>query len=289
MKKFDYSFFALGTTCVITIVTEWEIPKNQVINELFEYVKWFEKEFSRFKEDSDLMKLNTLQSYEVSNRFLALLFRSREIFLSTEWFFNPLVDVRTIWYSHSFELKQFEKYDFVPNKDFESIKNYWNLVELQENMFLDFWSIAKWFLADLLAEKLVALGFKNILLNMWGDIKALWKNVFWKSWNIAITSPFDPNSTLKTVEISNKSISTSGTYLRNWKLEWQEKHHIINPLTGENSCDLLSVSIIDFHGYKTDAYATAILAMGKKKAIEFCNKNKLDYVLIDHKWEIFTN
>jgi thiamine biosynthesis lipoprotein ApbE len=77
--------------------------------------------------------------------------------------------------------------------------------------------------------------------------------------------------------------------LRNWNLEWEQKHHIINPLTGENSQDLLSVSIIDFHGYKTDAYATAVLAMGKQKAIDFCQKNKLEYVLIDDKWEIFTN
>jgi thiamine biosynthesis lipoprotein ApbE len=84
MKKFDYSFFALGTTCVISIVTEQEPPKNQLINELFEYVKDFEREFSRFKEDSDLMKLNTKKTFEVSNRFLRLLDRSREIFVVTE-------------------------------------------------------------------------------------------------------------------------------------------------------------------------------------------------------------
>ncbi len=289
MKKFDYTFVALWTFCQITIVTQQQKPKNHDINFLYKYIQDFEDEFSRFRFDSELMKLNTLKIHKVTDRFLRLLYRSREMYILTEGFFNPLVDVRTIGYTSSFELQKFSLHNTEPNTDFLSIKNYGNQVELQSGMFLDFWSIAKWFLADEIAEKLENLWYKNFFVNMWWDIKVWGKNVFWKDWNIWIQSPFIAWETVENISLTNKSISTSWTYLRNWKIQEKTYHHIIDPFHNNQEKHFISASIIDFHWYKTDAIATAVLAMWEQKAIEFCEKHHVQYIFINSEWKIFKN
>lgn len=286
MKKFDFSFYALWTTCQIILVSSGDKPKNSQINSLVDYIKNFEKEFSRFLSDSDLMILNTQKKLEVSERFLRLLHRCREMYELSEWYFNPLVDVSNLWYSHSFVENIFEKTSREVNMNFLWVKNYWNLVELQENMFLDFGSIAKGFLADELAILLEQYWYKNFLINMWWDLRVGGKNVFWKKWEIAIQSPIAWEGNILTLPLENKSISTSGTYLRNWEISWEKYHHIITPFWPQTT-DLTSVSIIDFYWYKTDALATAVLAMWKEKAIQFLEANKFDYVLIDSEKKVF--
>jgi len=65
-------------------VTSGDKPKNSQINSLVDYIKNFEKEFSRFLSDSDLMILNTQKKLEVSERFLRLLHRCREMYELSE-------------------------------------------------------------------------------------------------------------------------------------------------------------------------------------------------------------
>lgn len=254
---------------------------------LHAFVVDFEKEFSRFQNDSVLMKLNTSRKYEVSERFLRLLFRCREIFTLTNGYFNPLVDIRTLWYTESFDTHIFTPLQHQVNNNFWAIKNYGNLVELEENMFLDFWSIAKWFLADEVTKILQKNGYTDTLVNFWWDLKASWKNVFWKHWSIWIPSPFESGKIIETLDISQKSISTSGTYVRNWEISWEQKNHIMNPFSSDSQQDLVSVSVIDFYGYKTDALATALVAMWWEKAKEFCEQQRVSCYLIHKSWEIF--
>jgi len=57
--------------------------------------------------------------------------------------------------------------------------------------------------------------------------------------------------------------------------------HIFNPSTGlPANNDLYSVSVIHPQSAMSDAYATAMMAMGSMKAIELANKLKLTVLLI---------
>lgn len=289
MKKFEFNFKALWTHCLIIIINENNNWLNKIINNCYEKIISFENEFSRFRQDSVLSKLNKEKKLQVSDDFLTLINYSREIFDLTNWYFNPLIDLRKIWYSHTFEDKNFEKIQLNEDLSFKDIKNYWNFLEIWENMNLDFWSIAKWYLAEKISKYLTEKWYKNNLVNMWWDIYASWKNLDWEDWNISIQSPFWDENLKKILKISNKSISTSWIYLRNWEISWEKFHHIRNPFSQKQENELVSVSIIHEKWYMTDALATAIIAMWKDMALKFCDKNKIKYLFILSNWDILEN
>lgn len=145
---------------------------------------------------------------------------------------------------------------------------------------LIFWSIAKWFLADKVGNYLKSKWFINFLVNMWWDIVVSWLNAKNELWNIWISNPNDVDDIIYNVSLTNKSISTSWIYLRNWQINNKSFHHIRNPFSNKQSTKLKSVSIIDFHWYKTDALATAVIAMWYEEALKFCSENKISYIFI---------
>ena len=289
MKKFEYTYKALATICSITIIRENDVWLNKIINHCYDITTRFENEFSRFKSDSTLSKLNTNKKQEVSDDFLTLIYKSRDIYKMTQGYFNPLIDVRKIGYSHSFTDGNFEVLDVQEDLNFDNVKNYWSLLEIDTNMNIDLWSIAKWYLAEKISRYLVEKGYKNNLCNMWGDIYASWHNLEWKKWQIAITSPFWVIEPAAVVEVSNNSVSTSGTYLRNWEVWGKKVHHIRNPYSDEVESELVSVTIISNTWYMSDALATAVIAMGRQKAIDFCEKNNIKYLFVISNGDIVQN
>ncbi len=286
MKKFEYSFKALWTVCSIIIINENDYYLTQIINDCYKNIINFEKEFSRFKEDSFLSKLNKTKKEFASKDFLDLLAKSKKVYEFTNWYFNPFINLNKIWYSGNFEEKVFEKKFLEENLEFEKIKINWNIVELNKNSNLDFWAIAKGYLSHKISNELNLFWYKNNFVNLWWDIFASWLNLEWKKWQIAISSPFEEKKEIEVLEISDESVSTSWTYLRKWQI-WKEKfHHIRNPFLEKQETELVSVTIINKDGYLSDSYATAIIAMWKEKWLEFVRKNNLNFIFILDNWEV---
>jgi thiamine biosynthesis lipoprotein len=54
------------------------------------------------------------------------------------------------------------------------------------------------------------------------------------------------------------SIATSGSYKRQWTIDSEKYHHIIDAHTGKNNHELLSVTLISKDTTRTDALTKAI-------------------------------
>lgn len=286
MKKYNFAFKALWTNCQICVIRENNNWLNKIINFCYQEILDFENNFSRFKPDSILSLLNQTKALEVNKDFLDLLEKSKEIYDLTLGFFNPLIDLRNIWYSNSFWENNFEIEKHLENLDFSNIKIIEKKVFLDENMNLDFWSIAKWFLADKLWLFLKSKWIYNFLVNMWWDIVVSWVNLDNKPWNIAISNPFLEKEIIYNLALENKSVSTSWIYLRKWEIDNKNYHHIRNPFSNKQETLLKSVTIVWDFWYKTDALATSVIAMWYEKGLEFCKKNNLSYLFILENWEI---
>lgn len=286
MKKYEYEFRALGTSCSIAIIAWSDEKLNAIINDAYDLISNFENEFSRFKETSLLSKLNREKKLEMTDDFWFLIQRSKEIYKITDWFFNPLINISNIWYSQNFEDNNFKKSEVLENISFDNIKIYWNTLEIWEDMNLDFWSIAKWYLAEKISKYINAKWFVNNLVNIWWDIYASWTNLEKMPWNIAISDPENSDIAIENIKISNSSISTSWTYIRNWKIDDKSYHHIKNPYSQKQEEELVSATIIHEYWYMTDALATAVIAMWAEKAIEFCKKNNIKFLFIMKDWLI---
>lgn len=97
-------------------------------------------------------------------------------------------------------------------------------------------------------------GFKNFYVEAGGDIQAS-GNKNGRPWKIGIRNPFNGDEIIKTVQVSNAGVATSGTYVRG--------QHIYNPLKDSEADEVASLTVIGPAIYDADRFATAAFAMGK--------------------------
>jgi len=105
---------------------------------------------------------------------------------------------------------------------------------------------------------LISQGLTTFLINIAGDMVA---NGQTKTWRIAIQDPFNKQTTLGVVALTNQAIATSGSYVRG--------AHIFDPHTKSSKTDLISASIYGPDIIKADVFATTCTAMGFDKAVSY--------------------
>ncbi len=288
LVKYNFSWKKLWTVIEVVIIEdeEKEIEINKNISFLWKFIDQYENEFSRFINNSSLNKLNLEKTLEVSDTFLDIFNKSLLIYRFTKWFFNPLLNLKNIWYTNSFNDNNFEIVKQEENLDLEKVIINWNELKLKYNQNLDFGWIAKWYLVDLISKKLEEFWYKNFLVNAWGDIFIKWFNNEWKKWVIWVENPYN-SWHVWSIKLTNISISSSWSYKRHWTIDWKKYHHIVNPNTWENEKSLVGITIIAPKCYISDSLATAIFAMWMDKWKEFMIKNWIDWILLWSNKNIF--
>lgn len=153
------------------------------------------------------------------------------------------------------------------------------IIKSDPRIMLDCSAIAKGFGVDKVAEFLSGKGIENYLVEIGGEISARGKNSRGTEWNIGITKPIDDSLSINqenqaVLQITDKAMATSGNY-RNFYYEGGKKYaHTINPHTGKPAqSDILSATVIAESCAVADAYATAFMVLGSKKAKEILKKH----------------
>ena len=151
---------------------------------------------------------------------------------------------------------------------------------------LDCSAIAKGYGCDVVARLLDHHGIENYIIEIGGEVVTKGINPKGKNWSIGITKPVDNPTTendelFGVINLSGKSLATSGNY-RRFRIEGGKKYaHTIDPRTGYPVAHtLLSATVIANSCAMADAYATAFMVMGVEKAIEFCNNNDIEAYFI---------
>jgi thiamine biosynthesis lipoprotein len=142
-------------------------------------------------------------------------------------------------------------------------------------------AIAKGYAVDEVARLIKAAGVENFLVEIGGEVIASGTNKE-DDWIIGVERP--DNKSPIPVELKNTSIATSGNYRNFFIWEGKKYMHIFNPESGfPANNDLASVSVIHPQSALSDAYATAMMAMGSSKAKMLADKLKLSVLLITNK------
>lgn len=280
IKYMEYSKTKFLMWTEVTVTIFWEKDSNEDIEGVFEIFRNLEEEFSRFRSESSLNNINNKRSWEVSETFIDILKKCKEIYSDTDGYFNPLINVSNLWYSKDFHSKQFEKKESEVNLEFEKIEISWNKINLKEWQNLDLGWIVKWYTVDKAREYLDKQWYKNYIVDAWGDIYTAWSNEEWGKIVVGIDSPFISNNIFATIEVENTAIATSGNYKRKWIIDNKEYTHIINPLTSNNNNEIISITLLTKNCYLGDAYATACIAMWVEKTLVFLEKYSIDGVII---------
>jgi len=139
-----------------------------------------------------------------------------------------------------------------------------------EGMSIDLGAIAKGYAADEVIRILKERGIKSAVADLGGNIFVLGHKPDGSPWRVGIQNPFDSRgSTFAIVEVTDKTLVTSGIYERYFEENGKRYHHILDTYTGypvEN--DLASVTIFSDSSIDADALSTSIFSLGLKEGIK---------------------
>ena len=141
---------------------------------------------------------------------------------------------------------------------------------------LDLGGIGKGYAVDLVSALMDKYGFKFGYFNFGGS-SIVYKNHFKAgNYDLAITDPRGI-SYYMVAPIANQSVSTSGDNAQYYEIDGVRYCHVINPKTGKPvQTGIMSSTILGGSAAGDDAYTTAIMAMGREKAIEIIQTKLTD-------------
>jgi thiamine biosynthesis lipoprotein len=137
----------------------------------------------------------------------------------------------------------------------------------RRGMALDLGAIAKGYAADEVVRLLSKEGIKAGLIDLGGNIFAYGERRKGQPWRIGIQDPREHRGAyLGVLELSNKSVVTSGVYERYFEEGGRRYHHILSTSTGRPAeTGLLSVTVAAGSSTDADALSTAAFALGWEK------------------------
>ena len=160
---------------------------------------------------------------------------------------------------------------------------------------LDFSAIAKGFGVDKVAEFLEKKGVANYMVEIGGEMRIKGLNADNENWKIGIDKPSDDLKARKVkaiLNLSDRSIATSGNYRNYYEKDGKKYVHTINPKTGMAEMNnLLSVTVVSQYCMLADAFATGFMAMGFEEAnkiVEDADGLDAYFIYVDEKGEIAT-
>ncbi|MBC8213398.1 MAG: FAD:protein FMN transferase [Candidatus Marinimicrobia bacterium] len=148
------------------------------------------------------------------------------------------------------------------------------IVKSEPNLEVDLSAIAKGYGVDSVVDLLQSLFYKNVMVEIGGEVRCTGENANEEQWRIGIEYPSSehlPNQKiLDVVHFNTKAMATSGDYRNFFEFDGKRYSHTIDPKTGypvENN--VVSVTILSDDCITADAYATALMVMGKEKGMKF--------------------
>ena len=299
-NQYTISGNTMGTTYLVKIITpnnNYEI--GSIEKSIDSLLIQLNKQMSTWDPESEISQFNSWNSkvpFAVSSDFLNVVKKSITISKNTRGLFDPTVyDLMSLW-------------GFGPNpkSGFPNIEDVHRVLEhtgigqievtdsvlVKSNKMckLDLNAIAKGYGVDKTFNLLNQKGFKNIFVEIGGEVKCSGKNIKNKNWSIGIEDPSDNENYEKKISaiisVANGAIATSGNYRNIVDLDGEILGHTINPQTGfPIQTDVLSVSVLSNSCMESDAWATALMAMNHQTGFALVeNQSNINavWILVDN-------
>jgi thiamine biosynthesis lipoprotein len=150
------------------------------------------------------------------------------------------------------------------------------------NIAIDLSAVAKGFAVDEVANRLEENQIVNYLVEVGGEIRVGGSKQNSAPWVIAIEQPIvGKRAIYKTLSIGRNGMATSGDYRNFFTKEGKRYSHVIDPKTGYPITHQTgSVTVIHPSCAMADAWATALLVMGREKGYRMAAKNNLAVLFV---------
>lgn len=286
----------MGTTYNVSIYTMERERLPILKKEIEDILETTNQQMSTYIEDSEISKFNQAPKNEeiiISKNFGDVLQEALEIASLTAGLYDPTIGPLVNLWGFGKNKTTAKPSDTQIAKTL-SIIGYQN-ISLSHVRFtskvkkaidalqLDLSSIAKGYAVDQVAYHLLQNGFGSYLVEIGGEMKALGKKGRY-SWYAGIEKPIEGvRAPYRSFPLNGMSIATSGNYRNFYRDKDATYSHTLDPKTGYPiRTTLLSASVLDESCMRADGLATALMAMGDKKAISFVKEHNINAMLIFH-------
>lgn len=289
MTLYQQTKHALGSTVILTVVTDSTTEAETLLKDLWEAVDTFESRFSRFRPDSELTGLNRRagEPVVVSPEFRRLFLRAKELAAQTDDLYNPLIlpALQSVGYISSWPaMSEPSSLDYSARQvhsaaAMQFIKTH---VRIPDNSALDFGGIGKGYLLDRLAE-LAEPQSRGYWFSLGGDIICGGYDAQGDPWELKIAGARLSGKTIASVRNTTGerlALATSGTTKRNGSHQGSRWHHLIDPRTGKPAeTDILTASVTASQGDLADVMAGCVVVLGSKQAGSFVKAHNVSALL----------
>lgn len=224
----------------------------------FDRIWWIDREFSRFKEGSQVSLLNRLAGR-------APLEVSRDVFECV----NLAVQISRLS-GGAFDITRGHVRDLRLDHRAKSV------FITRKGVTIDLGGIGKGFAAEKARQLLVEKGAKSGMIDMRSSIAVFGP----RTWKVGVQHPRQKGDLLGVVELKGgDSLATSGDYERGG--------HIIDPRTGRPASACQSVTVIGRNAAVTDALSTAVFVLGPAQGLELIeNLPEVEALIVDRRGRI---
>lgn len=271
-KTISRTEFLMDTVMTVRI---FDHASEELIDKAFKRISEIEDKMSATIPTSDIVKINEnagIKAIEVDAETYFVLEKAKEYAALSDGYYDPTIGpLVELWDVKSGERERDnipseedikENQDLVAYQNLELLDN--NKVFLKEkHMKINLSSIAKGYAADQVKQVLSENGIESSIIDLGGNVFAYGEKDG-SPWRIGVQDPQQETGTkLATVNITDKSIVSSGSYERYFMYENKRYHHILNPKTGYPSDnELLGVTIVSDKSIDGDALSTFIYLIG---------------------------
>ena len=279
----QFNFEGIGTKWQIDIYKKLsQIEEEKIFSDIKNRVEIFDKNYSRFRDDSLVMKMGKETGiFELPVDAEMMLDLYYDLYKITNGFFTPLVGdiLSDAGYDAKYSLRQKKELKKAPT--WEEVMEYkFPNIEIKKPVILDFGAGGKGYLVDLVAKVLEENNIFEYCVDAGGDILHKDKT----SIRVGLENPENTQEVFGVYELKNEAIAGSAGNRR----VWGNFTHIMNPKTLVSPTEIIAVWVVAKTGLLADALATCLFFV---PAHILSDQYKFEYVLVkkDHSIEKSVN
>lgn len=140
---------------------------------------------------------------------------------------------------------------------------------------LDLSAIAKGHAVDRIAEALQAAGYRNLLVEVGGELRAHGQHPGGRPWRIGLEGPKADGASVG-LSLHDQAVATSGDYRQFFEQDGRRYSHMIDPRTGYPIAQAgIAVSVVHASCMQADGLATALAVLGPVQGYEWAHARGL--------------
>ena len=281
--------FAMGSVISVTL---YGTEEDSAAQEIFDAISEEETKYiSRYKETSEIYKLNENGSLTLSDHTAEILNKALEISANSGGAFDITVGaLSSLWnFDDGTETvpDSADINDALETCGYEKITQNGNEFTLYKGQQLDLGAMGKGIGCDIALEILKKhTEVTGAVVSVGGTILTYGENPDSDCWTVGIRTPEkDDTSVYMSVKVKGTNfISTSGNYEKCFEKDGVLYHHILSPETGSPAnSGLKSVTVIADSGLEADALSTACFVLGAENSQQTADTYGIETIFTDSK------